>query len=136
MYFCYPKQSNKAVARIVAALACRQLLPLTALQLSRIVHFMADDKHQSRPDHHSNGIRPGSTVELQNMATGERGWLQLVNPAQASYRHGRISLLSPLGSTLLGKTAETDITVQLLCHCLRLRVLTVLHVNHGKIRSL
>ena len=129
MYFCYPKQSNKIVACTIAQLACRQLFPLTALQLSHMLHAIADTKNQSRLS--CNGcIRPGSTVELQNLDTGERGWLQLVNPAQADFHKGRISLLSPLGCTLPGKTADTVISLQLLGCTLRFRILTVLYVKH------
>lgn len=135
MYFCYPKQSNKAVGRIIAMLVCRQLFPLTALQLSRVLHVIADDKSQSRLA--SSGlIRQHSTVELKNLDTNQRGWLQLVAPEQASYADSRISLLSPLGSALLGGTVETDIQLTLLCHCLRFRVLTVLNTKHHNIRSL
>jgi hypothetical protein len=138
MYFCYPKQSNKTVARTIAMLACRQWFPLTALQLSQMLHVIAEDKNQSRLSS-SGCIRPGSTVELQNIDTGERGWLQLVSPAQADYRKSRISLLSPLGSALPGKTADTEFSLQLLGCRLRFRVLTVLNVTHstkhGEIRS-
>ena len=142
MYFCYPKQSNKAVGLIIAMLACRQLFPLTALQLSRVLHVIADDNSQNRLSN-SCGIRPGSTVELQNIDTGQCGWLQLVIPAQADYHQGRISLLSPLGCILPGKTADTEFSLQLLGCRLRFRVLTVLNVKHamkqtikpGKLRS-
>ncbi len=135
MYFCYPKQLNQTIARIIAMLACRQLFPLTARQLSHVLHVIADDKHQRRLAN-SGCIRPGSTVELINLDTNQRGWLQLVKPGQASYADSRISVLSPLGSALLGATVETDIQLTLLCHCLRFRVLTVLNTKHNTIRSL
>ena len=130
MYFCYPKLSNKIVACVIARFACRQLFPLTAQQLSCLVHAIADSKNQSRLNC-SGYIRPGSTVELQNLDTGERGWLQLVNPAQADYGQGRISLLSPLGCVLPGKTADMVISLQLLGCVLRFRILTVLYVQHS-----
>ncbi|MDP2713783.1 GreA/GreB family elongation factor [Rheinheimera sp.] len=135
MYFCYPKQSNKTVAGIIAMLACRQLFPLTALQLSHMLHVVADDKSQSRLSN-SGCIRPGSTVELQNIDTGECGWLQLVNPAHADYHKGRISLLSPLGCALPGKTADNEFSLQLLGCRLRFRVLTVLNVKHSITHSI
>ncbi|MBZ9611865.1 GreA/GreB family elongation factor [Rheinheimera maricola] len=130
MYFCYPKQSNKIVACTIAQLACRQFFPLTALQLNHMLHAIADSKNQSRL-RSNGGIRPGSTVELQNIDTGEQGWLQLVNPAQANYHQGRISLLSPLGCALPGKTVDMVISLQLLGYTLRLRILSVLYVKHN-----
>tara|TARA_R110002126_G_scaffold8953_6_gene41154 strand:- start:2229 stop:2639 length:411 start_codon:yes stop_codon:yes gene_type:complete len=135
MYFCYPKQSNKIVACLIAILSCRQFLPLSALQLARMLHAIADVKSQSKLCA-SGFIRPGSKVELQNIDTGECGWLQLVNPAQANYHQGRISLLSPLGCILPGKCANDLISLQLLgCH-LRFRIVTVLNVKHCNLRSL
>ncbi|MAD77452.1 MAG: hypothetical protein CML20_22230 [Rheinheimera sp.] len=135
MYFCYPKQSNKIVARLVAMLSCRQFLPLSALQLAQMFHAIADIKSQSSLCA-SGFIRPSSKVELQNIDTGESGWLQLVDPEQADYHTWRISLLSPLGCVLPGKTANDVISLQLLGCALRFRILTVLNVKHSKLRSL
>ncbi|MCF4007843.1 GreA/GreB family elongation factor [Rheinheimera sp. UJ63] len=135
MHFCYPDPANTFVNRWVALLACHEFLPISAQQLANTLHFLADS--QTQPKLNINTvIRQGSTVELENGQTGLRGWLKLVAPAHACYRSGRISLLSPLGSAMLGKTVNTDIHLSLLCHPLHFRVLTILHVQHGKIRSL
>ena len=136
MYFCYPKASHKTIASAVAALACNQFLPFTALQLNHIVHSLADCHHQSELNHDSCTIRLGSSVELKNLDTNERGWLQLVPSSQASYRRNRISILSPLGASLLGKTTDHDVRLTLLRHQLNLRVLTVMTITPSKIRSL
>lgn len=135
MYFCYPKASHKTIASVVAALACRQFLPFTALQLNHIVHSLADNRRQCKLNYDSSAIRLGSSVELKNLDTHERGWLQLVTPSQASYRRNRISILSPLGADLLGKTTDHDIQLTLLRHQLNLRVLTVMSITPNKIRS-
>lgn len=135
MYFCYPKQSNRTFASVIAALACQQLLPVKALELSRIVHFIADNSCQNRLNSDSSCIRAGSSVELKNLDTNEQGWLQLVYPGQASYRRQRISVLSPLGSALLGKTAGSDIQLSLLSQPLRLHILSVIYVKQRTIRN-
>ncbi|HEX5792465.1 MAG TPA: GreA/GreB family elongation factor [Rheinheimera sp.] len=135
MYFCYPKASHKTIAGIVAALACQQFLPFTAWQLNHIVHSLADSHRQSKLSYDSSAIRLGSSVELKNLDTNERGWLQLVAPPQASYRRNRISILSPLGADLLGKTTDHDVQLTLLRHQLNLRVLTVMSITPNKIRS-
>lgn len=135
MYLCYPKQSNKTVACIISVLACQQFLPLCALQLQRVIHFIADDNSLSRFNLSSDCVRIDSTIELQNLDTGARGWVQLVTPENACYRRGHISVLSPLGSALLGKTTESTILLRLLGQSLRFRLLTVLYVKHSKIRS-
>lgn len=135
MYFCYPKASYNTIASVVAALACQQFLPFTALQLNHIVHSLADNRRQSKFNCDSSAIRLGSSVELKNLDTNERGWLQLVTPSQASYRRNRISILSPLGADLLGKTIDHDVQLRLLRHQLNLRVLTVMSITPNKIRS-
>ena len=135
MYLCYPKQSCPAVAAIIAALACRSILPLTALQLQQLLNFIADDISQSRFELSSGYARIGSSIELLNLCNGESGWLQLVVPAAANIGQHRLSVLSPLGSALLGQSAESVITLKLFGQVLRFRILTVLSVKHPKPRS-
>ncbi|MDR6982383.1 hypothetical protein J2X32_001001 [Rheinheimera pacifica] len=134
MFFCYPKRPYGAVSRAIAALACQQLLPLNALQLANIVHFIADDTARHRLSSSTSCIRPGSSVELHNTDTNERGWLQVVYPAQASYRRGRISIVSPLGAALIGKAPDAGIQLTVLRQHLHFRVLTVLNVTHRQTR--
>lgn len=46
---------------------------------------------------------PGTRVELRNIDTGERFSYTLVYPGAADGANGRISVLTPLGSALLGR---------------------------------
>ncbi|MBV2128745.1 GreA/GreB family elongation factor [Arsukibacterium indicum] len=135
MYFCYPKQSCPAVAPIIAALACRPILPLTALQLQQLLHYLADEASESRFELNSARVRLDSSIELLNLCNGEHGWLQLVAPVAADLRQRRLSVLSPLGRTLLGQSADSVISLNLLGQKLRFRILTVLCVKHPKPRS-
>ena len=75
------RRRGGAVDRAITALACQQVLPLRALQLANIVHFIADDTARHRLSTNASCIRPGSSVELHNTDTDERGWLQLVYPS-------------------------------------------------------
>ena len=135
MYLCYPKQSCPAVAPVIAALACRAILPLTALQLQQLLHHLAEDAGQSRFELTSDCARVGSSIELLNLCNGERGWLKLVAPADANIRQHRLSVLSPLGSALLGQSTDSIISFTLFGQQLRFRILTVLSVKHRKSRS-
>jgi len=46
-----------------------------------------------------------SRVTVRDMETGERSVYTLVYPEHADYREGRISVLAPLGSAMLGYRA-------------------------------
>jgi len=54
----------------------------------------------------------GATVVLENIDTGEEVKYQLVGPEESSINDGRISVTSPLGSAILGKTLGDEIAIQ------------------------
>ena len=54
----------------------------------------------------------GATVVLENIDTGEEVEYQLVGPEESSINEGRISVTSPLGSAILGKTLGDEIAIQ------------------------
>lgn len=56
------------------------------------------------PEHElpADVITMNSTVELEDLEDGERLTYTLVFPEQADVDHGRISILAPLGSAMLG----------------------------------
>lgn len=134
MFFCYPKRPGGAVGRAITALACQQVLPLSALQLANLVHFIADDTATHRLKTDASCIRAGSSVELHNIDTKQSGWLQLVYPSQASFRQNCISIVSPLGAALMGKAPGASIQLTLLRQHLRFSVLTVLNVTNCQTR--
>lgn len=135
MHCIYPNKIPGVKSRIIAHLVCSDFFPAKAAQLASLLHLLADKQltlHTQRlPDPTDNGIRCGSSVELQNLVTGQRSWLQLVYPAQANWRQGRLSLLSPLGAALLGKNSEDIVHLTLLRQQLKFQVLTVLNVKHS-----
>jgi len=135
MHFLYPNQEPSILGRCVAQLACYQILPTTAPQLASALHFIAEDTQRKRLTTNSSCIRPGSSVELFNTKTQLRGWLQLVYPAQSSFRLACVSVLSPLGIALIGNATGTDVQLTLLRHRFHFQVLTVLNVRHTQLRS-
>lgn len=54
----------------------------------------------------------GVTVLLENIDTGEEVSYQLVGPDESNVERGRISILSPLGKALVGKTPGSEVEVQ------------------------
>ncbi len=54
----------------------------------------------------------GCVVVLENVLTEESVEYQLVGPDESNIQKGRISILSPLGKALLGKTPGEEIKVE------------------------
>jgi len=66
-----------------------------------------------------------SEVEYEDVATNHRRRLQLVYPADANSDSGRISVLAPLGSALLGLRVQQEIDWPMPGGLRRVRVLSV-----------
>ena len=54
----------------------------------------------------------GSTVDLEDLDTGEEARYRLVGPYEADLAQGTISVTSPIGRALIGKEAGDDVRVQ------------------------
>jgi transcription elongation factor GreA len=54
----------------------------------------------------------GSWVIISNVETGERVRYQLVGPYESDVPKGRISITSPIGKALVGKTIGEEVRVQ------------------------
>ncbi len=54
----------------------------------------------------------GATVKIEDMDTGEQRKYMLLGPDEADPSRGSISILSPVGRALLGKTVGDEITVE------------------------
>ncbi|MFH1076527.1 MAG: transcription elongation factor GreA [Pseudomonadota bacterium] len=53
----------------------------------------------------------GCVVMLENLDTEEKVRYQLLGPEEADIKKGRISIASPLGSAILGKTVGDEIVI-------------------------
>lgn len=61
----------------------------------------------------SNGrVIFGSTVDLEDLDSGEEVRYRLVGPYEADLAHGTISVTSPIGRALIGKEPGDDVTVR------------------------
>lgn len=54
----------------------------------------------------------GVTVVLENMDTGDEMEYQLVGPDESDATGGRISVTSPIGQAILGKSVDAEVLVQ------------------------
>ncbi|UTW12303.1 GreA/GreB family elongation factor [Marinobacterium rhizophilum] len=72
-------------------------------------------------------VRPGSSVLVKLLQTGEKSTLMLVNPAQAAPSLHRISVLSPLGSALLGRLPGETCKVEYFGSVLDFELLSILN---------
>lgn len=68
-------------------------------------------------------ITMNSTVELEDLEDGERLTYTLVFPEQADADHGRISILAPLGSAMLGYRVGDEFEWPVPSGTIRVRVL-------------
>ncbi len=53
----------------------------------------------------------GATVVLENTDSGEEVTYQLVGPDESDIKEGRISVTSPLGQAIIGKTLGEEISI-------------------------
>lgn len=67
-------------------------------------------------------INSGSKVTLRNLKEGDEMVYTLVEPGKGDPSHGEISIESPLGSALVGKTVGVSISVQVPSGELHLRI--------------
>lgn len=54
----------------------------------------------------------GVKVRLENLETGEKVSYQLVGPDESEPENGFISISSPIGRALIGKSVDEEVTVQ------------------------
>ncbi len=85
--------------------------------LSRLAHaggnasasaaLLADELDRAirvRSDHDEKFVKLGSHVEFQDVSAGKTNKVQLVLPKDADINAGRISVLTPVGASLIGLT--------------------------------
>lgn len=67
----------------------------------------------------------GATVNLKNMDTGDEIEYTLVSGQEADFETGKISVDSPVGSTLLGHKENEEVTVKVRAGNIRYKVLKI-----------
>ncbi|MCD6253808.1 MAG: transcription elongation factor GreA [Thermotogae bacterium] len=59
-----------------------------------------------------NNVALGSKILLKNLSTGEEKEIRLVSPAEADIFKGKVSVESPIGKAILGKSAGETVRVR------------------------
>lgn len=77
------------------------------------------------PNAAGGAVTLGSEVEYENMESGQRRVVRLVLPEDADPAHARLSVLTPLGCSLIGLRPGDTFTWDAGTHRWRLRVLSV-----------
>lgn len=75
----------------------------------------------------SSVITMRSKVLLKDLATGEEHFYAIVFPTEASYEEGKLSILSPLATALLGYRVGDTVEFQAPTRLRRLKVLEILY---------
>jgi regulator of nucleoside diphosphate kinase len=93
---------ERRLRRLIEAKRHSIIAPSDREHLNRLATEL--DRAQILPEHAlpPDAIRLGSRVEAVDVETGEVLSVTLVLPREADVRHGRISILAPLGVGLLG----------------------------------
>ncbi|MCA1453215.1 nucleoside diphosphate kinase regulator [Bradyrhizobium sp. BRP22] len=98
----------------------------------RVAHFLAQEMERASiaPDDADlhDVVRMGSEVGYRDDSTGETREVVLVYPHEADISRKRISVLTPVGSALIGLSVGQSIEFQTPDR--RTRALTVLRVSH------
>lgn len=80
----------------------------------------------------SNVVTMHSRVRIVDLRTGEQLVYQIVYPHEANYSEGKISVLAPIGTALLGYAAGTEIDWKVPSGTRRLRIEAVEHQPEAK----
>jgi len=75
-------------------------------------HVLQRARVVDRPDHAGEVAHLGSRVRLRDLSSGREREITLVGSFEADPLQDRISIVSPLGEALLGKSAGDEVEVQ------------------------
>jgi transcription elongation factor GreA len=73
----------------------------------------------------SDKVYIGAIVTLQDLDSGETLKYTMVSPEEADYESNKLSIMSPVGKGLLGKSEGQDVDVQVPAGTLRYKVLKI-----------
>lgn len=114
---------------IITDLDLQRLLPVVDQHDSATAESLESELHRAvivlQRDVPPDVVTMNSEVVYEDLATGVRRTVRLVYPGEASAADGRISVLAPIGSALLGLRAGQEIDWRLPTGTRRLRVVEV-----------
>jgi transcription elongation factor GreA len=93
-------------------IAAREKQGLIEAMIQSLQQKLAGSEIIDISDNDSERAVFGSWVIIENVETGERVRYQLVGPYESDVPKGRISITSPIGKALVGKTIGDEVRVQ------------------------
>ena len=67
----------------------------------------------------------GRTVALENLTNGKKVHYKLVSPSEAKLSEGKISVASPVGKAMLGRSGGDEVVVQAPAGAMRFRIIQI-----------
>ena len=92
--------------------AAREKQALVEGMIQSLKQKLADSEIIDISDIDSERVVFGAWVIIENIDTGERDRYQLVGPYESDVPNRRISVTSPIGKALIGKTIGDEVRVQ------------------------
>ena len=92
--------------------AAREKQGLVEGQIQQLQHWLATSEIIDPSDIDGERAVFGAWVITENIDTGERVRYQLVGPYESDVPKGRISVTSPIGKALVGKSIGDEVRVQ------------------------
>ena len=89
-------------------------------QLLRTAEVLKEE--QARSD---SRVAIGRTVALENMTNGSKVQYKLVSPSEAKISEGKISIASPVGKAVLGKSGGDEVVVAAPAGAMRFRIVQI-----------
>ncbi len=89
-------------------------------QLLRTAEVLKEE--QARSD---SRVAIGRTVALENMTNGSKVQYKLVSPSEAKISEGKISIASPVGKAVLGKSGGDEVVVAAPAGVMRFRIVQI-----------
>lgn len=89
-------------------------------QLLRTAEVLKEEQARS-----GSRVAIGRTIALENMANGSKVQYKLVSPSEAKISEGKISIASPVGKAVLGKSGGDEVVVAAPAGAMRFRILQI-----------
>lgn len=94
-------------------LVTRSWLPLNPIQLQQSLQYLAECPKQRAMAGKPLRAAPGCSVRLIAIEDGSQCWLKLTTSKDTNLTAGELSIMSPLGQAILGKSTGDIVQLQL-----------------------
>ena len=89
-------------------------------QLLRTAEVLKEEEARS-----GSRVAIGRTVALENLSNGNKVQYKLVSPSEAKISEGKISIASPVGKAVLGKSGGDEVVVAAPAGAMRFRIVQI-----------